>query len=141
MQRGYIKGEEMINKNNEYNDILGDLSKDIDNIAPFAIKLDPDNLHLTASIPYPGSRFYFFNKSKKKLQFDKDIPRMYEGFCEFNQFNREFITKKVMQIYKQFYLRPKFIIKQVFSVESCHDLLNLFLGGLFLLKMLIKKLF
>lgn len=114
--------------------------KDIDNIADFAIKLDPDILIVTATIPYPGSAFYqSIVKKRSKLPFDTEVPKVYEGFCSFDNFDIRYIKEKVRDIYKKFYLRPGYIIKRLIEVKNLNQIYSLGLGGISLFKMLFKK--
>jgi len=114
--------------------------EELNKIAPFAIDLDPDLLHLTASIPYPGSGFYKTILAKGfKLEFDTKIPKMYEAFCDFDQFTKEQINQKIVEIYRKFYLRPRYILKQLFLIRSFSDFYNLLLGGIFAIRIMISK--
>lgn len=115
-------------------------SSDIEGINDFALELDSDILTVTATIAYPGSRFYSsITAQGKESGFDREIPKVYEGFNDFNRFDRDYIREKVKKIYKKFYLRPSYIIKRLFSLRSLDELRSLFLGGLSLMKMLAKN--
>lgn len=115
--------------------------EDLDKIASLAIDLDPDLLHLTASIPYPGSRFYNeILNSGCKLPFSKEIPKMYEAFCDFDQFTKEQINQKMVETYRKFYLRPSYLLKQLLSARNFSDFYNLWLGGIFFIKIMASKL-
>ena len=114
--------------------------KDIEDISDFAVELNPDILTVTSTIAYPGSRFYSsVTDQSRESKFAREIPKVYEGFCDFDQFNREYIKGEVKQIYKKFYLRPSYVIKRLFSVKSLAELSSLFSGSLSLVKMLISK--
>ena len=113
---------------------------DIEDISDFALKLNPDILTVTATIAYPGSRFYSaITDQNKKSIFAREIPKVYEGLCDFDRFDKSYIRKKVKEIYRKFYLRPSYIIKRVFSIKSLDQLRSLFIGGLSLMKMLAKS--
>ncbi|MBM3244783.1 MAG: radical SAM protein [Candidatus Omnitrophica bacterium] len=114
--------------------------EELDKIADLAIELGPDLIHLTASIPYPGSAFYKALSVKGcRLAFSSEIPKMYEGFCDFEAFTREDINLKIKEIYKKFYLRRRYLLKQVFSIRNFRDFYNLWLGGLFALRIMWNK--
>lgn len=115
-------------------------SSDIEGISSFALKLNPDILTVTATIAYPGSRFYSSTTDQSKgSRFASEIPKVYEGFCDFDCFDRKYIKEKVKQIYKEFYLRPNYIMKRLFSIKNLGQLRSLFIGGLSLMKMLVKS--
>jgi len=110
-------------------------AKDINDIADFAIRLSPDVLVITASIPYPGSLFYDTLKEKgRKIDFSKAIPRVYEGFCDFDGLSKEHIKRNVARVYRKFYLRPSFIIKTLISIRSLSGFCVLCAGGISLIR-------
>jgi len=80
----------------------------------FALKLNPSYAQFTAATPYPGTPLYE-TALKDNLIEDRDwshyttlIPVM-KGYS----FNREQVSKLLVQAYILFYFRPKYLLKEV----------------------------
>jgi radical SAM superfamily enzyme YgiQ (UPF0313 family) len=94
----------------------------------FAIKIDPDFAQFSITTPYPGSDLYNLCENKKGLcnnwqsfkymRYDKkdSSPVVCMGM------EREELEKWLSKAYKNFYLRPAYILKRLTSIRSLDDI-------------------
>jgi anaerobic magnesium-protoporphyrin IX monomethyl ester cyclase len=113
----------------------------------FAKKLDPDGVQFTITVPYPGTKLFDIVKKMghiKSLNWDdyqtwsgwtnKDLVYIPEGRT---QKELKDLQKRAM---RQFYLRPKIILRSILCVKSLDILKSYYHGGLALIKSgIIKK--
>lgn len=88
--------------------------KMIDDTIKYAIRLDPDIFIATISIPFPGSKFYDDMKKENRIpNFEDKLIPLYEAPCDSVFFTKENLNRSIKQAYRRFYIRPKFILKQM----------------------------
>ena len=108
--------------------------EDVDETIKFAKDLNPDLIVITASIPYPGSSFYNSMLERGMApDFRLQIPDVYSGFCDFDNFSKVYLTRKIKHAYRSFYFRPGYLIQQTLKLRSVRDLKEAFKGFLSLL--------
>ncbi|MFH0892338.1 MAG: radical SAM protein [Candidatus Falkowbacteria bacterium] len=95
----------------------------------FAKEIDPDYVQYSVFTPYPNTALY--RRGIKEglfgdfwLEYAKNptnnfMPRLWEEY-----FTKEELNYWISFAYKDFYLRPKYILKSLFKIESFRDLLN-----------------
>ena len=119
--------------------IIGNPSETLDDIhSTFKLirELDPDYLHLSIFIPFPGSEIYINGLEKGLVKCDhwKEFAQNPQpGFLpphwdEF--FSREDLNILLTKGYKEFYLRPSYIMKKAMRVNSWEELKKNFRAGL-----------
>jgi len=110
----------------------------------FAKELDPDFAQFMRATPYPGSEMY--EKLKRENKIVSTSWDDFDGFVtdrrvfEHDNLTSEDITKKINQAYKDFYFRPKYLIKRLKSVSSFGELGKLIRGSFFVFKIIFKPL-
>jgi radical SAM superfamily enzyme YgiQ (UPF0313 family) len=102
----------------------GETVKTIQETIDFAIKINPGFVHFGITTPFPGTDLYRLGLQNKVIKTDywQDYaanPR--EGFIpkawEENLTKAE-LSEQLMRAYKSFYGRPRFILKELFKVNS-----------------------
>ena len=108
----------------------------------FAVKLNPEFIHLSLVTPFPGTALYDlgFEKGLFKEDFWKVfaskpdssfIPKVWE-----ENLTQENLTNLLNFGYKKFYLRPGYIFKQLFATNSFSAMKNQIIAGM---KLLLSK--
>lgn len=113
----------------------GETRETIKETINFVLKLDPDYAQFPVAIPYPGTEFYNLVKEKGWLKSDNWAD--YNGeraVVEYPDLKREEIEKASKAAYRNFYLRPKYILKKTKEAKSIGEYIQLFKGGVNLLK-------
>lgn len=80
----------------------------------FAIKLDPDYAQFTVATPYPGTPLFEFAKKENLIE-DwnwEDYTTIKPVMRGYN-FTRELVHKMLRYAYRVFYLRPKFLFREI----------------------------
>lgn len=97
---------------------------DIDDSIRLAQELDPNYAHFTVFCPYPATEIYEEGLSRGIIkedvwrQFATDPEGDYElPFWEEN-FTRQELREILVQCYKEFYLRPSYVLKNVARIRS-----------------------
>jgi radical SAM superfamily enzyme YgiQ (UPF0313 family) len=112
----------------------------------FAKELDPDGVQFTITIPYPGTKlFELAQKSGHIKSFrwedyqswggwtNKDLVYVTEGRTQ------EELKELQKLALREFYLRPKIILRSTLSIRSWHILKSYLYGGLALIKSVLSK--
>ena len=100
----------------------------------FAIELDPDYAQFSITTPYPGTRLWQDVEKFGTLNKDFSKYHLWEPvFVPFGYKNKEQIMEVEKKAFKQFYLRPKFIIKSLRKIRSIEDIKRYIKGLRFLL--------
>lgn len=114
----------------------GETIKTMEKTLNFALKLDPDFAVFNITTPYPGTEMYDWAIKNKYLHKKKNI----EKFTLVNSImNLPTVSKKDVEyyykkMYRKFYLRPKYIVKRIFKINSLRD----FKDSLLILRSLVK---
>lgn len=118
----------------------GDTENILKNNIKELIKLKPDIIQATLTTPLPGSRMFADAMKKNKIiTYDWD---KYDGKdCLFPHETLSFgiMLKYYKKTYLRFYLRPHFIVKQLFNIQSALRINVLFSGLISLFSLLFTK--
>ena len=104
-----------------------------------AIDLDPDTAQFSIATPYPGTQLYKEIKVGKWGKFLTEDLKNYSGSAAVTWLPEGYSSPeelKKMQSYafRRFYLRPKYILKQILKIRSLQDLRKYFIGAKALVK-------
>ncbi|MFH2021576.1 MAG: radical SAM protein [archaeon] len=107
----------------------------------FAKKLDPHWAQFTLTIPYPGTKMFTQLKHKGYLSLDWDSYNTWNGWIENAKLpyvtsgrTEEELKKLQRTAMREFYFRPKTILRHLLSIKSIHDLLRDINGAMILAK-------
>lgn len=91
---------------------------DIQETLSFAKDLNPDLFVANIPMPYPGSSFYA-DAAQEGIapNFEQKIFNVYRPEFEYKGFDRDFLVSQLLRAYKEFYVRPKYIFKQLVKVR------------------------
>lgn len=110
----------------------------------FAKRLDVDFANFAMVVPFPGTELYNMISEKGKFtqSFDEGLESGYytirEGYFEFGELKKETILEYQKKAYKQFYFRPKKLVKVLMNIKSFEELCWTFEVSFPLLKNLFK---
>jgi len=116
-------------------------AEDIQDTFDLSKELNPDYAHFTIFSPYPGTELYYLGLEKGIIQNDiwkefSENPE--EGFkipvWEEN-FSRDELYEMIVKFYKNFYLRPSYIIRRSFKLKSSDEFLKKARAGISVLFM------
>ena len=100
----------------------------------FTKELDPDWIQVTITVPYPGTELYETAKKDGTLKsFKWEDYQTWAGWSDKDlvytpeERNAEELKKLQKKAMRDFYFRPKFIIKQIKNLRS--DNINMYLSG------------
>jgi len=97
--------------------IIGNLyenEKTMQQTIDFAKELDPDYVQFTVATPYPGTQLYDAVKKEGKLLVTNwEEYGSYEGkaYFEHNELTKELVERMYRKAYKEYYLRPKIMLR------------------------------
>lgn len=101
----------------------------------FAIELDSNFISFYTATPLPGTKYFAYAMLNKLVDGNMDFSRAYyEPVVKSHTLPKERIFELHKQAVRRFYLRPKFIIKTLFSLRSFAEFKNYFIAGLNLLR-------
>ena len=101
----------------------------------FAIELDSNFISFYTATPLPGTKYFAYAMLNKLVDGNMDFSRAYyEPVVKSHTLSKERIFELHKQAVRRFYLRPKFIIKTLFSLRSFVEFKNYFIAGLNLLR-------
>lgn len=109
---------------------------DIQNTFDLAKNINPDYAHFTIFSPYPRTELYYLGLEKGIIKKDLWKEFAQNPLIEFKipiweeNFTREQLYKKIVALYKNFYLRPSYIIKRGLKIRSKNELLKKAKAGL-----------
>ena len=111
--------------------------KTVEETIKFAIELDSNFISFYTATPLPGTRFFAYAMMNKlvegQLNFDSAY---YVPTVRSHELSKERIFELHKSAIKRFYLRPKFILKTLFSLRSLTEFKNYFIAGL---NLILKK--
>ncbi|GAB4544342.1 MAG: radical SAM protein [Thermodesulfovibrionia bacterium] len=98
--------------------------------------LNPDYVHITIFTPFPGTRLYLDGLKSGMIkrdywrEFAKNprpdfIPPHWD-----EMFTREELQELLVEGYKDFYIRPSYILKRFFKIRSLHELKRKGIAGI-----------
>lgn len=104
----------------------------------FAIELDPDYAQFSITTPYPGTRLYEEIRGGKWGRLTTEDFSQFQGwnvvFLPEGYRNKQEVFEMERQAFRNFYFRPKFLLKKLFSLRSLTDIQRYWKG----LKLLLK---
>lgn len=117
----------------------GETIADIRQTIKLSRTLGPDFVQFSIYTPFPGSESYDEHYDLIKDRDWGSFDYAYAPVIETKEFNRAEILELYNQAYREFYIRPSYIFKELVSIESYANLKNKMSGGMALLKFLLKK--
>ncbi len=124
--------------------IIGSPTETRDDIAQtmqLAKELDPDYVHITIMTPFPGTALYFQGLEEGIIESDywrefaaDPSPDFQPPYWE-EHFTREELLELIDRAYKDFYLRPRYVLKRLSQVRSFGELMRHARAGLKVLKL------
>lgn len=100
----------------------------------FAIELDSNFISFYTATPLPGTKYFAYAMLNKLVEGNLDFrSAYYEPVVRSEHLSKERIFELHKQAVKRFYLRPKFILKTLFSLRSFAEVKNYFVAGINLL--------
>jgi len=109
----------------------GDSIESMRKTLEFAKKLNPDLAHFNKFTPYPGTEIYQ-NLVKEGYEFDfsKSCSQLDHGLIMYcpEGVDQEEYRKFIDQAYRQFYLRPAYIGRQLKQIRSLEDVKRMWKG-------------
>lgn len=100
----------------------------------FAIELDSNFISFYTATPLPGTRYFAYAMLNKLVDGNLNFQRAYyQPVVKSFALSKDRIFELHKQAVKRFYLRPKFILKTLFSLRSFAEFKNYFQAGINLL--------
>ncbi len=115
--------------------------EDILKTIEFAKKLDPDFVQITLLTPFPATKLYQLALAQKVfendywLDFAKNPRPGFKTRYWTKELSNDELQKLLISGYKQFYTRPKYILKRLINIRSWPELLRKIKAGLKVIKM------
>jgi radical SAM superfamily enzyme YgiQ (UPF0313 family) len=120
----------------------GETKETIRKTIEFAKELDPDTAQFPICMPYPGTEFYDISVKNKWLKI-KNWSDFYSAtdraVVEYDNLTKEDLENAVKTAYKEFYMRPKYIVKQILKIRSPSGFIQVAQNAFSLLKSLGGK--
>lgn len=123
--------------------LLGDTKESMEKTLNLAKELDLDLTSFTIATPYPGTRLWDLVRKNGEIFITKweDLHHS-TGKMTF-KYPETASPEEVEEIYKrayrEYYLRPRYIIKQVLKIRSFTQIKNMFFGLIAILKAAYRK--
>ncbi len=116
--------------------IPGQAEADVHETMRLARRLDPDYVHVTILTPFPGTAIY--RQALKEgvydtdhwLEFARDPRPGFQPLYWTRDLGRDRLEALLAEAYKSFYLRPRYILKQLTRIRSWHELRGKVKAGL-----------
>ena len=112
----------------------------------FAKEIDPDAIQVTITVPYPGTELYEAAKKSGELKsFKWEDYQTWAGWTEKDPVyipegrNAKELKEMQKQMVREFYLRPKIILRLLLQLQSYDMFKKYFLAGLAVVKGKFKK--
>jgi radical SAM superfamily enzyme YgiQ (UPF0313 family) len=111
--------------------MLGNLNEELEDIQKtfdLIKKLDPDYVQFSICSPYPDTPLYALGRSRGLIPRDVWLDYAKDPLQEFSSpvwtenFSEEELRRLTRQAYRAFYLRPRFIWKQLARINSFSQL-------------------
>ena len=113
---------------------IGETEKTIRQSIDLAKKLNTDTMGFFVASPYPGTEFYKIAKEKGYFRHDitwKDFTLVSNNLPPLNLpgLPAEKILEWQKKAFREYYIRPKYILQKILSINSWVDILNLYNGA------------
>ena len=106
----------------------GQTMENMENTLKFAIKTNPDFAHFNKFTPYPGTELYKLLESQGyKFDFSKSHSQLDHSLIMYvpDGVKKEEYRKFLDDSFKRFYLRPRYILRQIMQIRSFQDVKRL----------------
>ena len=119
----------------------GETHDDINKTLALAKELNPDYVHVTIFTPFPATILYkeaLYKQIIKKdvwQEFAQNPSILFHPPIWEEGFTKETLGEIIKKFYKQFYLRPSYILKRIIKIRSFSELFRHVKAGLNLLRM------
>lgn len=102
-------------------------------------KLKPDMVQASIPMPYPGTRMYEQVKAAGQLNFDswEDFDMTQGSVVKMQGITREEMRGILSRVYKEFYLRPQFVLQTLFHIRRPSDVTRILRSFLSLISLII----
>jgi radical SAM superfamily enzyme YgiQ (UPF0313 family) len=125
--------------------LFGDTKETMQQTIDFAKELDLDMTAWNLATPYPGTRM--FEEVKKNGKFLFDINNWHNiqhtsgrmTFTHPDVASPKDVEDAYARAYKEFYLRPKYIIKQALKIRSWTQFIGTIKGAIAIMKAILRK--
>lgn len=119
---------------------LGETEETVKQSITLAKKLNTDTMAFFVASPYPGTEFYQLAKEKGYFREDfewKDFTLVSNNLPPLNLpgLPAEKILEWQKKAYRQYYLRPRYILSKITNIKSIVDLKNLYNGAKLFLRL------
>ncbi len=106
----------------------------VEETVKFAIELDSNFISFYTATPLPGTRFFNYVMTNNLAQGGMDFTQAYfQPVVKSHSLSKERIFELHKKAVKRFYLRPRFILKTLFSLRSFAELKNYSLAAISLI--------
>ena len=106
----------------------------------FAKQLNPDYCHFTILVPFPGTPLYTKGLASRILtkdywlEFAQNPTPDFKPELWIEQVPREELENILVQAYKEFYMRPKYLLKRLTELRSLCELKRKLQAGIYMLR-------
>jgi len=119
---------------------IGETEETIRQSIDLAKKLNTDTMGFFVASPYPGTEFYRIAREKGYFRSDvtwKDFTLVSNNLPPLNLpgLPAEKILEWQKRAFREYYMRPRYILQKIFSIKSWVDILNLYNGAKLLLRL------
>lgn len=120
----------------------GETEETIKKTIAFAIKLDPDEVQFNIATAYPGTEFFNWAKAGGYIKnFNWHDYSMSNVVLELPGLSRNKLQDYYELAHRQFYFRPKIILRRLSHVRTWPQLKQEISGGIILLKLFLTNLY
>jgi radical SAM superfamily enzyme YgiQ (UPF0313 family) len=114
----------------------GETEETIKKTIRFAKKINPDYVNFHIATPFPGTEFYDYAKNNNLLISNNwdDYEEEGSAVIRTETMTPEQLVKYQKYAMNSFYLRPKYILKELLSIKSLSDLLAKIRAGINVIK-------
>ena len=123
----------------------GETKETLRNSIEFVKKINPDTIDIGVITPFPGTELYEMvakktNKMEEGIQFDIGNVHTKTFFNEyFCDLKGEEIEKAITRAYKEFYLRPGYVLKRFLKMRNFNDFITNVKSGFYTTLFIIKN--
>ena len=104
-----------------------DTEETVEDTVDFALELNCDYAKFNTAVPLPGTKFYIYARENNLINSDTSFKEAYAvPTIAAHSLTKERILELHKQAIKKFYLRPAYIIKNLFKVKSKTKFKNYF---------------
>lgn len=118
----------------------GETPDTIENTIRFVIGLQPTTASFGILTPYPGTELFQMVATKHpeiRDGSDSNMDNLHvSGFFSMDicGLDGQFLSQKIVQAYRRFYLRPTYLLRRVFSMRSYGEFMRTLIAGTYVMK-------